>query len=335
MRALAERAPAHLPGWRFGLADCNRIAVEGPGSFYRMAGRALIGGLPAGQAERLPATSDELEVLVGQLLPPGGGICLMLDRFDALESAAYVALPANLRALRDAYKYRLVYVVASRRLLNPANELAELFFANTQFLGPLSRMDARWSAGQYAARRGATWPEAMFDWLVDVSWGYPSLLRAACEACVEMEAAGPVDFTRLAAHPAMQRRLAEFWLDQPGDDALRQSRLLGQPLLESARPQPAAPAQIIPAAPTAIQPQIELSLTAKEHALLAYFKAHPGDICAKDDLIRAVWPEDKLLVDGLRDDSLAQLVRRLRQKLADSPARILTAPGRGYRYLQN
>ncbi len=57
-------------------------------------------------------------------------------------------------------------------------------------------------------------------------------------------------------------------------------------------------------------------------------------MCEKDDLIRAVWPDEQVLA-GLRDDSLAQLVRRLREKIeADPshPAHILTVPGRGYRY---
>jgi DNA-binding winged helix-turn-helix (wHTH) protein len=57
----------------------------------------------------------------------------------------------------------------------------------------------------------------------------------------------------------------------------------------------------------------------------------------KDDLIRAVWPEDKLFEDGGRDDSLAQLIRRLRRKIEPDPARpqiIQTVPGRGYRLVQ-
>ena len=75
-------------------------------------------------------------------------------------------------------------------------------------------------------------------------------------------------------------------------------------------------------------------LTAAEQRLLETFQAHAGVVCLKDDLIRAVWPEESV-AGGLRDDSLAQLVHRLREKIepdAAHPTRIQTIPGRGYRY---
>jgi two-component system, OmpR family, response regulator ResD len=79
-------------------------------------------------------------------------------------------------------------------------------------------------------------------------------------------------------------------------------------------------------------------LTAKEVILLDYFQAHPDQVCEKDDLIRAVWPEDRIFRQGVRDDSLAQLVKRLRGKIEPDPANprlILTVPGRGYEYQGN
>ena len=75
-------------------------------------------------------------------------------------------------------------------------------------------------------------------------------------------------------------------------------------------------------------------LTANEFRLLTHLQTHVGTVCAKDDLIRAVWSEE-LILEGLRDDSLAQLVRRLRQKIEPDPSKprfIHTAPGRGYMY---
>jgi DNA-binding winged helix-turn-helix (wHTH) protein len=78
-------------------------------------------------------------------------------------------------------------------------------------------------------------------------------------------------------------------------------------------------------------------LTANEHRLLQAFQARPGEVCEKDDLIRAVCPEDRLFESGVRDDSLALLVRRLRGKIepdAGGPRYIQTVPGRGYRFVQ-
>lgn len=76
-------------------------------------------------------------------------------------------------------------------------------------------------------------------------------------------------------------------------------------------------------------------LTAKEHALLLYLQDHPNEVCTKDDLIRAVWPADEVFETGVRDDSLSQLVRRLRVKIEPDPSRprfIHAIPGRGYRF---
>jgi hypothetical protein len=183
-------------------------------------------------------------------------------------------------------------------------------------LGPLSDEDARWSAGDFAQRSGQTWTEDQMAAILDISGRYPSFLRAVCQAAADGAA---LSAEPLLLHPAVQARLAEFWTDQPTDDMLRASGLAGNRLL-SARPKGEPPLA---------------DLTAKEQRLLAYFTSHPGQICAKDDLIVAVWPEDQVFERGLRDDSLAQLVRRLREKIetdASHPVHILTVPGRGYRF---
>jgi DNA-binding response OmpR family regulator len=127
--------------------------------------------------------------------------------------------------------------------------------------------------------------------------------------------------TAMAEHEAVTRRIEEFWSDQPTADELTRSGLSAHPLLQRAQSTVFDTTQ----------------LTAKEHLLLAYLQAHPNQICDKDELIRAVWSEDKAFVKGIRDDSLAQLVRRLREKIEtdpSSPKHILAAPGRGYRFFK-
>jgi DNA-binding winged helix-turn-helix (wHTH) protein len=97
--------------------------------------------------------------------------------------------------------------------------------------------------------------------------------------------------------------------------------LEGQPLL-------------LPEKQTQSKIDVDLSeLTAKEYLLLEYLKSHADKVCTKDELVHAIWPEDVIYKQGIRDESLAQLVRRLRVKIEMNPTEphfIQTIPGRGY-----
>lgn len=81
---------------------------------------------------------------------------------------------------------------------------------------------------------------------------------------------------------------------------------------------------------------LEFELTPSEDRLLSFFLDHPGELCHKDALVRTVWAEDEVY-DGIQDDRLAQLIRRLRQKIepdANQPSYIQTVRGQGYRFVQ-
>ncbi len=301
---------AGLPA--FILLDCNRLRRPTAAAFLDLLASLLEGGGSGSLAgSRFSPSRARLEK---RLQECPHGVCLLVDRLDALPAEEGAALAGNLRALRDAFKYALTLVVATRRPLPADSELAELFYANTIWIGALSQEDARWSAAQYAARRGQAWGAEILDRLVDYSEGYPALLRAACEAYA---AGAALDAAALQAHPAVQRRVEEFWRDQPSDENLRLSGLSGHPWLRRQKGQ-------------AAEPTLDMAdLTAAELRLLQYFQAHPGEVCSKDELIGAVWPEE-IYVEGTRDDSLAQLVRRLRLKVEPDPSqpqRIRTVPG--------
>lgn len=293
------------------LIDGNRARPATAEGLFRLAHRMLTPSeAPAAVStgDAFPALEDAVD---RRLQSPPGTLGLFVDRYDALDPQEQQLCAAPLRALRDAHKYDLAYVIATRHPLGSEDELAELFYAHTLWLGPLSPSDARWSAGAYAQRRGLAWDETTIARLIELSWGYPSLLRACCEA---FAAGSPLDPEILRAHPAVRSRVDEFWASRPSADEFRLSGLRGHPLLGE------GPATVDAGSP---------ELTAGEHHLLSYFQAHPGEVCEKDDLIAAVWPEDRV-AGGLRDDSLAQLIRRLRLKIGAE--RIQTVPGRGYRY---
>ena len=76
--------------------------------------------------------------------------------------------------------------------------------------------------------------------------------------------------------------------------------------------------------------------TPLETRLLTYFIAHAGELCEKNMLIAHVWPDEKV-IEGIRDDSLAQLVKRLRDRIevdGSKQSLIQNVRGRGYRFVQ-
>ncbi len=306
---LAQRAQG---GPHFVLADCNRLEETRAVALFGLLDEALGGA--GGEKRTLRELERQVEAGLGE---HPQGICLLLDRFERIDASGDAAISGGLRALRDRFKYRLTYGIAMRRALDPFNELAELFFGHTIWLGGLAHEDALWSAGQYGVRRGKAWDARTLERMVTLSKGYPSLLRGVCEA----HAGGcALEVDALKAHPAVARRAAEFWADSPSLADLRASGLEGHPLLESGA--------------GAAMPSDAAGLTAAEERLLGALRSRAGQVCAKDELIAAVWPEE-MVAGGLRDDSLAQLVHRLREKIEAEPAHprlIQTAPGRGYKF---
>jgi len=296
------------------LVDCNRLQENSVEAFFRLIRQSL------GDTELAADEWAALDAAITRRLSENGGsYTLLLDRFEILSKHPNPAVFSNLRALRDLHKYQLTFVTATRRPLDPSTELAELFFAHTIWLGPLSESDTRWNVTRYAQRVGQDWGAEVAKKMREITWGYPSLLRAVSEAY-----AGGIklDLRDLREHAAIRRQVAEFWAGAPSEKDVRNAGLEGQPLLERvASPQGFDTTQ----------------LTAKEAFLLEYLQSHPGEICSKDDLIQAVWPEDVIFERGIRDDSLAQLIRRLRVKVEtdpSSPQFIHTIPGRGYRFTQ-
>jgi pSer/pThr/pTyr-binding forkhead associated (FHA) protein len=74
-----------------------------------------------------------------------------------------------------------------------------------------------------------------------------------------------------------------------------------------------------------------VGLAPKEFALLAFLYEHAGQVCSKDDIGEAVWPEYH---EGVFDYQVENLVRRLRSKLepdSANPQMLLTIRGLGYK----
>jgi len=78
------------------------------------------------------------------------------------------------------------------------------------------------------------------------------------------------------------------------------------------------------------QKERELVFSKKEHLLFTFLQDHLGEICEREEIIDAVWPEYKEF--GVSDWSIDRLVARVRAKLKQqaSPFEIRTVRTRGY-----
>ena len=76
-----------------------------------------------------------------------------------------------------------------------------------------------------------------------------------------------------------------------------------------------------------------VALSPKEFALLSFMYERRGQVCSKDEIGEAVWPEYS---DGVYDYQIENLVRRLRSRIEPDPASpqmLLTARGMGYKLM--
>ena len=77
-----------------------------------------------------------------------------------------------------------------------------------------------------------------------------------------------------------------------------------------------------------------VSLSPKEYALIAYLFERRGQVCSKDDIGHAVWPEYQ--AGGIFDYQIENLVRRLRTRIEVDPASpqlLFTVRGLGYKLI--
>ncbi len=77
---------------------------------------------------------------------------------------------------------------------------------------------------------------------------------------------------------------------------------------------------------------LEPPLTAHQYRLLLLLVHKAGQICTRDEIIEAVWPEAK---GGVTDETIDALVKRLRQRLGEYGTEfIVTVPRHGFKLVE-
>ena len=111
-------------------------------------------------------------------------IIFLFDQFDAVYETLQGRFFANLRAIRDEYKYRISYVLLSRNLLpvlarSPEREeFEELFSANTIGLGPYNEDDSLFLLNRVSSRYGIKLDPKDSQTLIELAGGHPGILKA-------------------------------------------------------------------------------------------------------------------------------------------------------------
>jgi hypothetical protein len=111
-------------------------------------------------------------------------ICFLFDEFDEIYQTMPKEVFAQLRAIRDANKYRTSYILFLRnlpeRLRVPLDNegFYELISRNHVGIGPYSPADTLHVISQLEDRHGYVLDETKREWLKQFSGGHPGLIQA-------------------------------------------------------------------------------------------------------------------------------------------------------------
>lgn len=141
------------------------------------------------------------------------------DEFDGLCRTMSPPGFAALRALRDDYKYHLMYVLATRlelrRLRTEPGEieaLEELVSSSTIWLGPYAEEDTRSTLQQLEARYKLKLDKQSTRQVLQASGGHPGLLREVYRIIRRR----PADFSEaIAGDPAVLDECGRIWFSIP------------------------------------------------------------------------------------------------------------------------
>ncbi len=233
------------------LVDSNRLAEASEWGLYEL----MLTALTEAAAEHFdPALRDWLNNLRRETITSGNPLlarrhvelvtrrlcrehglrlCFVFDEFDAMYKSLPPVALANLRALRDADKYRVSFVLMLRdrpeRLRAPADSegFYELISRSVLYLTPYLYPDAQRVIAQLAARRSYAVTTDQEEAMLLLSGGHPGLLVALFDAILRGgEKLSIGDRTKWAlAQPQVLEECRKLWAGLEQDEQLELSRL--------------------------------------------------------------------------------------------------------------
>ena len=153
---------------------------------------------------------------------PKHRLVFLFDQFDDVYQEAEPRLFANLRGLREAYKYRISYLVFTRDMMpnliemDPAREeFYELLASNVMGLKPYAKSDAMSVLERVSKRNQLTLTDQLRDGLYSLAGGHAGLLRAALLGAMQHKLADQLHLTdaaiRLLKIPGVELECEKLW----------------------------------------------------------------------------------------------------------------------------
>lgn len=289
-------------------------------------------------------------------------LILLFDQFDDLFIKAHPRLFANLRGLRETYKYRISYLTFTRRPLpdmvevmdRPRDEFYELLTANEIGLKPYNERDAMTLLTRICERNQLPLMKADLAPMMWLTGGHAGLLRATYLAIKQEDVGMPRNekeaVRRLLSLPNPRAECDKIWvsLQKEEQKALSQHHAFGRIeidgwLLDQLKLKGMLTSNVPPRIFSAlfreyvdtmddvwehpIRPDDRTftvwvmgrqsqTLTPLEFRIFMALYDRRGEVVTYHDLIRTGWPDAP---DGVSQEALLQLMRRLRLKIEPDP----------------
>lgn len=294
-------------------------------------------------------------------------IVFLFDRFEEYIPTVTSAFFTNLRTLRNRAKYHFVVVFSLPRplemLIEPTtlSDFYEFVAGHTVYLKLSDPVTTNFRISSIEEITGKKLTKGDLETITRLTGGFGKLTKLAAEAVLAYGKTEKNLETFLLGQKPIIATLQEIWfsLSPAEQTALVQSKTQDHPYLEDVGLVQGKTLQI-PLLDRFIHTEIShqtekghiiydentnaikkgedlLSdqLTSSEFRLLRYLLQEQGRVVERDELINAVWQDQKSTA-GITDQAVDQLIFRLRRKIEEdpnSPLHLQTVKGRGFKFV--
>lgn len=313
----------------------------------------------------------QLNENINKLALAGQTLIFLFDHFDEFQNKLPRSFFQILRSAASIAKYKFAAVFATRRdlreLVDPAiaKEFYDFFVGNTIYLKIYDKVASDFMLSQIEEVFKRKIPPKDKEAIISITGGHAKLTKVLAESRLRENIA--LDVQTLLETPIVHAALLELWLFLTAHEqrvltliaqkALREKDATAENLIKLnlinnflAFTIPLLAEFIKTMAPSVTLQKIFYDantkeimkgentisdlLSPQEYRLLRLLIENEGHLFERDEIIRSVWPDVKVL-EGISDEAIDQLVYRLRKKIEDepnNPKHVTTVKGRGFRF---